>query len=153
MLLGEVIATTAEDTVTWGAQLGAVLRTGDVVLLVGELGSGKTCLVRGVAVGLECDAAVPVTSPTYTIRHDYPGRVNLVHVDLYRLPETELDQLGLEEEEGRSVIVVEWAPATVTFGQRLLGVSIRDVEGRYRVIRLELKRGSAAGFEALAPQQ
>ena len=67
------------------------------MLLYGELGAGKTAFVRGLARGLGADPDEEVSSPTFTIIQEYPGRVTLFHVDLYRLEEREVDDLGLEE--------------------------------------------------------
>jgi tRNA threonylcarbamoyladenosine biosynthesis protein TsaE len=75
--------TTPEETEAVGAELAARLSPGDVVLVAGELGSGKTTLVRGAARALGVDG--PVTSPTFTIGHVLPGRLEVAHLDLYRL--------------------------------------------------------------------
>src|SRR5882724_3401395 len=86
-----------EETIEFGRRLAAELRPGDVVALTGELGAGKTCLVKGVALGL--GIAQDVTSPTFTIIHDYRGgKLPLYHVDLYRLDSTEQAvAIGIEE--------------------------------------------------------
>ncbi len=98
-----------EETLRWGAALGAHLQPGDVVALVGDLGVGKTTLTQAISRGL--GVTVPVTSPTFTLIHEYPGRIPLFHFDPYRLerPEDAAD-LGLEEYfERGGVVVVEWA--------------------------------------------
>jgi tRNA threonylcarbamoyladenosine biosynthesis protein TsaE len=99
-----------EDTVAAGARLGAHLQRGDVVLLFGDLGAGKTAFVRGLARGL---GASPddVSSPTFTLIQEYAGaRATLYHVDLYRLEPAEVDDLGLEElVAGDGVVAIEWA--------------------------------------------
>jgi len=99
-----------QDTVEAGRRLGASLRGGDVVLLYGDLGAGKTAFVRGLAAGLEIDPD-EVTSPTFTIVQEYRGpRLVLQHVDLYRLSPVEVADLGLEDlAAGDTVIAVEWA--------------------------------------------
>ncbi len=108
-----ITATTAseQETHDLGAQLAHLLNPGDVVLLIGGLGAGKTTLVKGIAQGLGCLGEV--TSPTFTIRHNYPGRIDLVHADLWRLERTaELYDLAFEEElEQGSVVVAEWGEA------------------------------------------
>jgi len=101
---------TADETRALAARLGARLRPGDVVLLEGDLGAGKTTFVQGLAEGLGVRA--PVTSPTFTLIQEYPGpNFPLFHFDLYRLggPE-EIADLGFDEYlERGGVVVVEWA--------------------------------------------
>jgi tRNA threonylcarbamoyladenosine biosynthesis protein TsaE len=97
------------ETAAVGRDLAARLQPGDVVLLFGELGSGKTAFVRGLAEGLGIDPG-EVSSPTFTIVQEYGGgRVPLLHVDLYRLEPKEVDDLGLDELAADAVLAVEWA--------------------------------------------
>jgi tRNA threonylcarbamoyladenosine biosynthesis protein TsaE len=87
--------------------LGALLEPGDVVVLAGDLGSGKTTFAQGVAAGL--DVAEPVTSPSFTIVQEYVGRVPVAHVDVYRLDRfQELHDLGLDELLDERVTLIEW---------------------------------------------
>ncbi|MGO0574889.1 tRNA (adenosine(37)-N6)-threonylcarbamoyltransferase complex ATPase subunit type 1 TsaE [Ornithinimicrobium panacihumi] len=99
-----------EDTRQLGEQLGSLLRAGDLVLLTGDLGAGKTTLTQGLARGLGVRG--PITSPTYVIARVHPSQVggpDLVHVDAYRLGgEAELDDLDLDASVEDSVTVVEW---------------------------------------------
>lgn len=101
---------TAEDTRTWGERLGAVLRAGDLVVLTGDLGAGKTTLTQGIAEGLGVRG--PVTSPTFVIARVHPSLVGgpaLVHVDAYRLGGlAELEDLDLDTSLEDSVTIVEW---------------------------------------------
>lgn len=108
--MNEEITTSSEDeTVAAGARLGGSLGTGSVVLLYGDLGAGKTAFTRGLARGLGA-AEDQVTSPTFTLIQEYRGRTMLYHVDLYRLEEREVEDLGLEELVlGDGVVVIEWA--------------------------------------------
>jgi tRNA threonylcarbamoyladenosine biosynthesis protein TsaE len=93
-----------------GEKLAATLRAGDVVLLSGPLGAGKTAFVRGLARGLGLGAA-EVSSPTFTLIHEYRGgRLTLFHVDLYRLTSADANDLGLQElgvDDG--VLAIEWS--------------------------------------------
>ena len=96
-----------EQTRDLGARLGAVLKTGDILLLSGDLGTGKTCLTQGLGRGLGC--AGIVTSPSFVIMNEYPGRELLFHCDLYRMEDVEeLDDLGLWDYAERGVLVIEW---------------------------------------------
>ena len=96
------------ETRRLGARLGRLLRPGDVVLLSGELGSGKTCLVQGVARGLGVTA--PVTSKSFVLLGEYEGRLRLYHADLYRLEEpAQAEELALTEYGAPGALVVEWA--------------------------------------------
>jgi tRNA threonylcarbamoyladenosine biosynthesis protein TsaE len=105
-----IIATNSErETAAAGRDLAARIGPGDVVLLTGDLGAGKTAFVRGLAEGLGI-AASEVTSPTFTLIQEYAGgRLPLYHVDLYRLKPIEVDDLGLDEltSEG-GVTAIEW---------------------------------------------
>lgn len=104
------LRTTGEsETEAIGERLAASLRTGDVVLLYGDLGTGKTAFVRGLARGL---GAPPdeVSSPTFTLVQEYAGgRLTLYHADLYRLEPKDVDDLGLDELVLSGVVAVEWA--------------------------------------------
>ena len=104
------IETGAEtETEAAGERLAPLLKPGDVVLLYGELGAGKTALVRGLARGLSADPE-DVSSPTFTIIQEYHGRVTLYHVDLYRLDSSEIEDLGLEDLVcGDGIVAIEWA--------------------------------------------
>ena len=97
----------AEETEAAGEELGRRLRRGDLVLLKGELGAGKTTFVRGIARGT--GSAASVASPTFQLVRVYKGRVQLAHVDLYRLEKGhDLSDLGLEELLDSGAVVVEW---------------------------------------------
>jgi len=108
----EIVLPTAEDTERFGERLGAELAAGDLVLLSGPLGAGKTVVARGI--GRALGVSGPVTSPTFVIAREHPpgpgGRgVSLVHVDAYRLGgAAELDDLDLDTDLAEAVVVIEW---------------------------------------------
>ena len=104
---------TAADTRAFGERLAAVLRAGDLVVLTGPLGAGKTVIAQGVGTGLGVRGEV--TSPTFVIARVHPGpRVPLVHVDAYRLGSLdEVDDLDLDVSAADSVTVVEWGAGLV----------------------------------------
>ncbi len=110
MTLEQRVTGNEQSTAAEGERLAAALRPGDVVLLFGELGAGKTAFVRGLARGL---GARPddVSSPTFTLIQEYAGgRHHLYHVDLYRLDPPEIADLGLDELiDGDAVVAIEWA--------------------------------------------
>lgn len=101
----------AEETRQWGRRCGGLISSPLVLFLIGDLGSGKTLFVQGLAGGLDVPADGYITSPSFTIVNEYPGRLPLYHIDLYRL-EAGLDRedLGLDELlHGDGVAAVEWA--------------------------------------------
>ena len=128
----ERITQSAAETEALGEQLGQRLREGDVVLLTGELGAGKTTFVRGVARGTE--SAAPVASPTFQLVRLYPGRVQLAHVDLYRIgSDSELAGLGLDELADEGALIVEWGDRLETEGAAL--IEIEHLGGDRRRVR------------------
>jgi len=135
------------ETVRLGRSLAADLRAGDVVLLEGVLGAGKTALSRGIASGL----GVPeeeVRSPTFTLVNPYRGRLPVYHVDLYRIAAArDLDELGLEEILGTDgVAIVEWAERLAVWRPPYaLVVRIEDRGGSEREIRIEDRRRDSGG--------
>ena len=99
------------DTEALGRQLAGRLGRGDLVALEGQLGAGKTVLVRGLAQGLGLADGRDVSSPTYVLVQEYAGSVPIFHIDLYRLaePKGQLADLGLEEMLQAGVVLIEWA--------------------------------------------
>ena len=105
---------TVDDTRAFGAELATTLRAGDLVVLSGPLGAGKTALAQGIGSGL--GVAGRVTSPTFVIARVHAGPVPLVHVDAYRLRDSgriDLDDLDIDTELDRAVVVVEWGEGVV----------------------------------------
>ena len=109
----ELSVPTADDMRALGRKIALTLKPGDLVVLTGDLGAGKTTLVQGIADGL--GASGPVLSPTFVIARVYrDGRVPLVHVDAYRLgSQVEVDDLDLDADVAESVTVVEWGEGLV----------------------------------------
>jgi tRNA threonylcarbamoyladenosine biosynthesis protein TsaE len=100
-----------EETLLLAEHLGRLLEPGDVIALIGELGSGKTLFAQGLARGLEVPGSFAVTSPTFTLVNEYPGRLTFYHLDLYRIdgPARCVD-LGLDELlYGEGAAAIEWA--------------------------------------------
>jgi len=106
----ELSSTSEDDTLRIGRRLGELIEGGILIGLDGELGSGKTCLVRGLALGLKIPPD-EVSSPTFVICHVYQGRLTLLHVDVYRLRQVEeYEELGVAESLDRgAAVVVEWS--------------------------------------------
>ena len=109
LVVGGRVANSEAETHLLARELAATLEAGDVLLLSGDLGAGKTTFVRGLAEGLGIDPA-EVSSPTFTLLHEYRGgRLALYHADLYRLDKTATEDLGLEETGVRDgVLAIEW---------------------------------------------
>jgi tRNA threonylcarbamoyladenosine biosynthesis protein TsaE len=125
------------ETVELGARLGSNLDPGSEVLLYGDLGAGKTTFVRGIAQGLDIDPA-EVSSPTFVLVQEYRGRLNLYHVDLYRLEGTAVDDLGLEEfTNDKGVVVIEWAERLPRPVASAIRVKLEDRGENLRQITIE----------------
>ncbi|MFP4104888.1 MAG: tRNA (adenosine(37)-N6)-threonylcarbamoyltransferase complex ATPase subunit type 1 TsaE [Phycisphaerae bacterium] len=100
-----------ERTYEIGREIAGKLDLGDCVALVGDLGAGKTTITKGLAEGLGLDDSRMVSSPTFVLVQEYPGKVPLYHIDLYRLtaPAEELLDLGFDEMLETGVVLIEWA--------------------------------------------
>jgi tRNA threonylcarbamoyladenosine biosynthesis protein TsaE len=110
-LLREALTHSAEETIAFGRTLTGLLTSPMLVLLRGDLGAGKTTLVKGIAAAFEAAAEEDVTSPTFTLVHEYRGpRANLYHIDLYRIDTPrELETLGLDDlRSDDSILLIEW---------------------------------------------
>ena len=139
---------TVADTHAFGGRLATVLRAGDLVLLTGPLGAGKTALVQGIGAGLEVQGAV--TSPTFVIARVHRGPVPLVHADAYRLgdkpdPRLEIDDLDLDASAEDAVTVVEWGEGMVEhLNDEYLQVRIDRLDDDTRVVDLHPHGGDWA---------
>jgi tRNA threonylcarbamoyladenosine biosynthesis protein TsaE len=121
----EIATHSAEETIAFGRTLAELLVPPKLVLLRGDLGAGKTTLVKGIAAGFEAAGEDDVTSPTFTLVHEYRGpRANLYHIDLYRVDtQRELETLGLDDlRSENSILLIEWGEKFPRF------VRERDVE-------------------------
>ena len=100
-----------EETIALGKDFASKLTRGDCVSLRGDLGAGKTVLVRGIAAGAGLEDTKMVSSPTYVLVHEYPAPTTLYHLDLYRMgnASAELDDLGFDEMLADGIVLIEWA--------------------------------------------
>jgi len=105
-----VLTRSPRQTMSWGSRLGRLLKAGEIVGLIGELGSGKTCFVRGVTHGLEVGKEAWIRSPTFTLINEYQGRLPVYHIDLYRVEgRAQLEGLNLREYlYSDGVSLIEW---------------------------------------------
>jgi tRNA threonylcarbamoyladenosine biosynthesis protein TsaE len=117
-MTSETITHSAEETIAFGRTLAAKLSPPLIVLLRGELGAGKTTLVKGIAEGFEAARAEDVTSPTFTLIHEYRGRrATLYHIDLYRIDtQRDLETLGLDDLLAPNcILLIEWGEKVPRF--------------------------------------
>ena len=144
------------ETKSWGRRLASILEGGELLGLIGDLGAGKTVFIKGLASGLSLREE-DILSPTFTMIQEHHGRLGLYHIDLYRLEEATLDDLGLREylfSEG--VAAVEWferlrGGAEIEFlsvrisyaGANLRRIEFSAVDARHAQIVLKLKRSFA----------
>jgi tRNA threonylcarbamoyladenosine biosynthesis protein TsaE len=125
MAIQEFTTNSAEETIALGRKLASMLAPPKLVLLRGELGAGKTTLVKGVAEGLHAASRDDVTSPTFTLVHEFRGpKVNIYHIDLYRVDTPrQLETLGLDDLiAGNSILLIEWGEKFLRFERE------RDIE-------------------------
>src|SRR5215471_19777613 len=129
-----------EETIALGRELAAMLAPPKVVLLRGDLGAGKTTLVKGIAAAFEAASEEDVTSPTFTLIHEYRGpQANLYHIDLYRIDtQRELDTLALDDLRGDdSILLIEWGEKFPRFvRERDIEISLERESENGRKIRI-----------------
>ena len=133
------ITKSRDETIKLGERLAKHLKNGDVIALIGELGSGKTTLVKGIAKGLGVKNPRYVNSPSFVIIKEYQGKIGLYHFDVFRLNSAgDLDSTGYEEYfYGDGVCVIEWADKIKKLlPKRYLEVKISIIEGSKREIEL-----------------
>lgn len=141
-LLREVTTNSPDETIAWGRTLAESLAPPKLVLLRGDLGAGKTTLVKGIAAAFEAASEEDVTSPTFTLIHEYRGpRANLYHIDLYRIDtQRELDTLALDDLRTEdSILLIEWGekfPRLVR--ERDVEISLKRTGESSRLVRIVL---------------
>ncbi|MXY99500.1 tRNA (adenosine(37)-N6)-threonylcarbamoyltransferase complex ATPase subunit type 1 TsaE [Candidatus Poribacteria bacterium] len=129
-----------EETQALGEKVGKTLKRGDVIALIGDLGTGKTCLTQGIARGVGIASDEVVNSPSYILINEYRGRILIYHIDLYRLEDSaEIAELGLSEYiEGDGICIIEWAER--------MGDALPDTAIKIRITLTEVSNN-----EMLAP--
>ena len=130
------------ETIRIGERLGTLLLPGDVIALTGELGTGKTHFIKGVAWGAGVSKSSVVSSPSFTLVHEYAGRAPFYHIDLYRLESgEEAEALGLEEVlEGEGIAAIEWADRTPSLlPNEILRIQIHYTGKNTRSIEISAK--------------
>jgi tRNA threonylcarbamoyladenosine biosynthesis protein TsaE len=143
----EITLSGEDQTESLGRELALWLKPGDVVALHGELGAGKTCLVRGLVKGLGLEES-QVASPSFSLINEYTGPVPIFHIDCYRLQSSEeIEELGLEEYmEGPGITVIEWAERISDLAEDRLEVHFSILGETKRRVRIEAL-GTVAGRE------
>lgn len=134
-----------EETYALGRKLAERFSTGDCVAMIGNLGAGKTAMVRGLAEGLGIEDPRLVSSPTYVLVQEYIGRIPIFHIDLYRMldPQEEICDLGIDEMLEEGVVLVEWAdkaPKSLPTPRWQLEIEITGQDSR----RVQLMRQEAS---------
>jgi len=136
----ELTTHSAEETVAFGRTLAELLSPPKIVLLRGDLGAGKTTLVKGIAEGFQAASEEDVTSPTFTLVHEYRGpRANLYHIDLYRIDTPrQLETLGLDDlVSPNSILLIEWGEKFPRFvHERDVEIALESVGENSRHIRI-----------------
>jgi tRNA threonylcarbamoyladenosine biosynthesis protein TsaE len=136
----ELTTHSAEETVAFGRTLAELLSPPKIVLLRGDLGAGKTTLVKGIAEGFQAASEEDVTSPTFTLVHEYRGpRADLYHIDLYRIDTPrQLETLGLDDLVApNSILLIEWGEKFQRFvHERDVEIALESVGENSRHIRI-----------------
>jgi tRNA threonylcarbamoyladenosine biosynthesis protein TsaE len=142
----------ASETIRVGKGIGSRLRSGDVVALVGELGAGKTQFIKGLAAGVGIGNPTYISSPSFTLINEYPGKIPFYHIDLFRLErEKEAEELGLEDYfQGGGITAIEWADKIPSLlPKEMLFIHIAYVGKNIRSIEII---GKGERFEDLVDQ-
>jgi len=125
----DITTHSADETRQLGRRIGRLIKQPVIIALIGDLGSGKTAFVQGLALGLDVPVEYYITSPTFTLINEYPARLPLYHADLYRLETVrDLEDIGLDELlYGQGVLAVEWADKLA-----------ENLSGDYLVLQFEI---------------
>ena len=139
-----IISSSAEDTIELGRKIGSQLRGGEVIAVCGPLGSGKTHLIKGIAAGAGAKDRREVNSPTFVIVNEYAGRLDIYHIDAYRLNSvSEFEMLGFDDFcYPESVVLIEWADKIESALQAIdyIRVELEHAGETKRKIHIESKR-------------
>ena len=134
----EFTSKSPSDTLDIGERIGKCSRVGDVFLLYGELGAGKTQFVKGLARGLDVPDWEHVVSPSFTLLNAYTGRCGLCHVDLYRLEDVDVTELGMEEYLDDAVVAVEWAEKSLWWDNTIkVSIAVTGEDERRIVLEVD----------------
>lgn len=133
-----IVSNSLVQTRDLGKKIGSILKAGSVVCLTGDLGSGKTTLVQGIAEGLGVSTDYYITSPTFTLINEYPGRHTFYHADLYRLNhEVDFEDIGLLDlffQDG--VVAIEWAEKLTEEIEHQVTINLKMVSDHSRLIKI-----------------
>ena len=136
MTKNEFITNSEEETFLLAEKVGEKLKGKEIILLIGELGAGKTIFAKGIANGAGVEDTTEVCSPSYTILNIYEGKFPIYHFDLYRLSETqEIEDLGWEDYIGEGVIIIEWGEK-VPFKEPDIKIEIEILNNNRRKIKI-----------------
>ena len=107
----DIVTHSPEETIEFGKRFGSLLKGGEIIAVIGQLGTGKTHLIKGIASGAGADNSDIVNSPTFVIVNEYHGRFDIYHIDAYRLNSiSEFEMLGFDDYcYPKSIVIIEWA--------------------------------------------
>jgi tRNA threonylcarbamoyladenosine biosynthesis protein TsaE len=136
-----VVSNSAEETIETGRKIGSQLKGGEVIAVCGPLGSGKTHLIKGIAAGAGAEDSRSVNSPTFVIVKEYAGRIDVYHIDAYRINSIEeFEMLGFDDFcHRRSAVLIEWADKieAALAGIDYIRIELSHAGHRQRGIRIE----------------